>query len=158
MIDNMNLQGVADILKGIVLDTQAPKAERMQALDAIKKFERCSWRRVAMVEALNDAGVQITETGLIFGGDSSQVLKAIEASISHYMEAVGCKGEIFDEIYTIEDAATYLGISIAQMQTYVSRQKRIRGRVIGMAFTREQLDKFKEEKREPGNPNFGKKS
>ena len=52
-----------------------------------------------------------------------------------------------DDIFTMQEAAIYLGIAIDTMYKYVSRQKRIRGKMIGrsMIFTRQQLDQFKKE-------------
>jgi hypothetical protein len=157
MDERLNLQGMADILKGIVLDTQAPKAERLQTLNAIKSFERCMWRPIAMVEAFDATGIKADGRELSF--NSENVLGAIASAISYYMQAVGCRGEVFDELLSMEGAAEYLGISLEQMRTYAIRQRRITGKRLGRdhLFTREQLDSFREEMKEPGNPNFGKK-
>lgn len=47
----------------------------------------------------------------------------------------------------MEEAAQYLGVVKDTMYKYVTRQKRIRGKMIGnaMAFTRQQLNELKKE-------------
>jgi excisionase family DNA binding protein len=157
MIEDMhNTQTMADIFKGAILDDTSPKKARLGALNAIKQLERCGWHGPAMKAALAEAGVGFdngsnTITRLENGADS------ITKAISIYLESIGYTFDPFEGIYTTEEAADYLGISREMMITYASREKRIRGKMIGrsMVFTRAQLDEFKEQMRPRGNP--GKK-
>jgi hypothetical protein len=151
-----NSQAAADALKGVILDlTSVDKAVRIVSLRAIQNLERCGWRTGAFEEAMQTAGVGFDENGFSFVGEP---ITSIGRLIATYLELVGCQADDpFADIFTVDAAAEYLGISIDMMKTYAYRQKRIQGKVFGKTtlFTRQQLDKLMDEKRPAGNPNFG---
>jgi hypothetical protein len=152
-----NQQAAADALKGVILDlTTVNRDVRIAGLRAIHNLERCGWNRYAFAEAMESAGVSLDENGFSF---ADEAITSIGRLIAKYLELMSCgEGEAdpFADIFTIEGAAEFLGISIDMMKTYAYRQHRIRGKVFGKTtlFTRQQLEKFKQEMRPSGNPNF----
>jgi hypothetical protein len=152
-----NSQAAADALKGVILDlSKVDKAARIAALRHIQDLERCGWNRRAFAAAMDEAGIGFDENRFSFKEDT---LHSIGRVISIYLESVGCaQGEEdpFAEMYDMQEAAEFLGISYDMMKTYVSRQKRLRGKKVGtgMVFTRRQLEAFKEVMQPAGNPNF----
>lgn len=56
--------------------------------------------------------------------------------------------------FSTRDAAEYLGIAFETMKYHVHKAKNIQGQKIGnsLMFTREQLDKFKANRRPQGRP------
>lgn len=58
------------------------------------------------------------------------------------------------QIFSTRDAAQYLGITFNTMKYHIHYAKTIKGERMGnsLIFTREQLDKFKANKRSPGRP------
>jgi excisionase family DNA binding protein len=64
------------------------------------------------------------------------------------------KDELRDQLFSTEEAAEYLGISVAALKYHVHVAGNIDPMKIGrsLVFTKEQLDTFQEEKRAPGRP------
>lgn len=154
--DIRNTQHLADLIKGIVLDAEdLPKDRRLAALRAVSRFERCGWHPGIMADVLAEVGasVAITDGALHLPGDTAAQLDTLEAVMRRYLEQYG-----FDDapqLFTMREAADYLGISQSMMETYVIRRGAIRGNKIGRSwvFTREALDDFQaNERRAPGRP------
>lgn len=141
-----NSQAAADVLKGMV------GRKNKRALIAVQRLEQCGWSWRAFDEAMAKEGARYDENGFSFSVDIGY---AVEMLIDTYLALVGCQeSDPFVDIFDTREAAEYLGISYDMMKTYVSREKRIRGKAIGksMIFARHQLDKFKREMRPVGNP------
>lgn len=150
-----NTQTIADLFKGFVDASQnLDKAARIGAMRSIKELERCGWHGPAMQAAFDKAGIQLTEEGLSFSTKGKGALAAIEQAISIYFEFISHKPDPLAQVFDMEEAAEYLGISKEMMYTYVTRQQRLRGKKVGnsMAFSRQQLDAFKRTMRRPGKP------
>jgi len=151
-----NTQHMADLIKGIVLDAEdLPKDRRLTALRAVSRFERCGWHPRVMQDAIAevDAAVTLHDGALQVAGDPEAQLDTLEAVMSRYLDLYGFNDE--PQLFTMREAADYLGISPAMMETYVTRRGVIRGSKIGRSwvFTREALDDFQEnERRAPGRP------
>lgn len=159
MFDTLQLQNVADILKGHILDiTRVNKRRRMDGLRAIQRLENCAWNPDAMQEVFEACPLDIQFKNRIFEiqGDQDEILDAIEKIIEDYIISIGgCDPSPFDDIFDMHEAAAYLGISYDMMKTYVSREHRIRGTQKGrtMLFTRAQLDDFRDNDKKPqGRP------
>ncbi|MEL7237149.1 MAG: helix-turn-helix domain-containing protein [Chloroflexota bacterium] len=158
MLDQItNTQRMADLLKSIVLDAGgAEKDDRMQTLSAISKLERCGWHRGMMHRAIADAAPHIEsgDDGFSIPGSDAEKLAAIRAVITRYLEIFGYDEVDSNRVYTMQEAADYLDISKAMMETYVIRRGEIPGEKIGRSwvFTKETLDHFKRSKRPKGRP------
>jgi|GEM_PF-4670647 len=58
------------------------------------------------------------------------------------------------DIFSTEEAAKYLGISLSTMKYHIHVAGNLKGQLVGNSrvFAREELDTFKETKRGPGRP------
>lgn len=147
---------MADLVKGIILEAEgAPNERRLEALRVVSRFERCGWHPGMMAEALESTAgaVSLGGTTLTVAGEPEEMLDALEVMMNRYLDLHG-----FDptpNLYTMAEAAEYLGISPSMMETYVTRRGEIKGTKIGRSwvFTREALDHFQEtQRRSPGRP------
>lgn len=158
MLDTIrDSQHMADIFKGFVDKSEKlDKAARIGATRWIKALERYGgWHGPAMQAAMDMAGVGLDDKKLTFKEQGKSALAAIEKTISIYLESLGHKADpLLTDIFDMEEAAEYIGISKDMMYTYVTRQQRLRGKTVGnsMAFSRQQLDEFKKTMRKPGKP------
>ena len=160
MFDTINhTQEIADIFKAILFDlNEVPKQSRMLILRHIQRLERCAWHPAAMQDAVEACPVEFnfdTDGNYDYVGSQADVADAIESIIHKYVEIMDCEDDPFADLFDMHEAATYLGISYDMMKTYVSREKRIRGKQIGrsMVFTRAQIDNFRDnEMKSPGRP------
>ena len=149
MLENFEtMQAFADVLKKVVLDmTDIHIDARLEAINTIQRFERCRWHRIAMTDAINETQPSFTITGeaIELHASESQFLQSIEEIYHKYSQHIDCD-EILDEIFSMDEAAAYLDIAKDTMYKYVTRQKRVRGKMIGksMDFTRQQLDNFRD--------------
>ena len=156
MLENVdNIQQFADILKKAVLDADATAVARLEALDTISRFERCGWHSIAMTESIQkfQPSFTIIDSKVEITSSHSQFLQSIEEIYHEYSQHIDC--DPFNDILTMREAAEFLGISYSMMKTYVSREKRIRGKIVGTStvFTRHQLEEFRDnEMRPPGRP------
>lgn len=156
MLDNFEaVQSFADALKRLLLEaTDIPTDQRLKALNLINGIERCRWHSIAMAEAIMKANYTFEPSNgqyyLLTFPESEKVSEhlpaAIERIYNEYSQLIDCD-EVLDQIYTMEEAAIYLGVVKDTMKKYVSRQKRLRGKMVGksMIFTKRQLDDFKRE-------------
>jgi len=150
------LQHLADLLKGYIDRSDAPRPLQQRLFKLLIQFERSEWQPNAMVKALRDSGLSI-EGGQVESstGESIQGVRMIAGVLCEYLERVGYVEDPFEQVFDADEAARYLNVSRAQLDTYVSRQKRLRGRMKGgaMLFTRQELQQFnQEERRKPGRP------
>ncbi|MEM6282697.1 MAG: helix-turn-helix domain-containing protein [Chloroflexota bacterium] len=158
MLDHINnTQRMADLLKSIVLDASAAeKDDRLKTLSAISKLERCGWHRGMMRQAISetDQPIESDKDGFGIPGSDTEKLAAIRAVISRYLAIFGYDDADSRRVYTMQEAADYLGISKSMMETYVIRRGEIPGEKIGRSwtFTKETLDHFNRSKRPKGRP------
>ena len=152
-------QHLADLMKGYIDRSSASRDLKRHALKTLVTFERCEWQSNAMVKSLAGSGLFIECQKLESStGDSTQGVRIIAGVLGEYIERVGYVQDPFEFILDMDEAAQYLGVSRSQMDTYVSRQKRLRGRLIGgaMLFAKHELDQFnREERRKRGRPAKG---
>ena len=159
MLDHIkNTQQMADLFKAVVLDAdEAPQDERLSVLRTISLLERCGWHRGVMRQAITESAPTLTinEAGAVaLEGDAAEQLDAIQAVIINYLDTYGYEYSPTADLYTLQEAADYLGISAEMMTTYVTRRGKIKGERIGRSwvFTRAELERFKATKRSPGRP------
>ncbi|TXH53842.1 MAG: DNA-binding protein, partial [Desulfurellales bacterium] len=78
------------------------------------------------------------------GTSAADALDTIDTVLREYVQRVAPS-----KLFTMEEAAEYLGVGIDQMYTYVSRQKVLRGLKIGRStvFTQAELDTFNRHQR-----------
>lgn len=148
-----NVQQLSDSIKSIILDAgdDVPKPVRMDALRALTRLENCYWQPGMMQDAyatLAKPHFQFTDTGIMV--DDKYLHTAIwQITQCILLYAQHATHNPFDDLFTMEEAAEYLGITRDSMLTYVSRQKRLIGHMIGrsMVFTKHQLDDFNASRR-----------
>lgn len=153
-----SMQQFADWLKGAVLDMEeVDKQLRLSALRTINRLERCPWHSIAMADALEAVAQSRTIDGRTLSalGAGDDFLTNVTRIYDEYCQLIDCGQNDIDDIYDMREAADFLDISYNMMKTYVSREKRIRGKQIGrsMVFTRQQLEDFRDNQmRPPGRP------
>jgi len=158
MDDIRDTQHMADLIRGTVLDlTDAVKSQRVEVLRTVSRFERCVWHPGVMSQAMEesaDGALTVTPRSLtVDGEDPTDALTLLDAVMTRYMDLQG-----FDpapQLYTMAEAADYLGISPSMMETYVTRRGDIKGSKIGRSwvFAKDALDHWQEnQRRAPGRP------
>jgi excisionase family DNA binding protein len=154
MVPIRSTQHMADLIKGVVLDADDVSIERrLEALRAVSRFERCGWHPGMMSQAIEEAGAGMTVTASSVEISGANRLDTLEAVMSRYLDIFGFEDQ--PVLFTMAEAAEYLGISQSMMETYVIRRGEIQGSRIGRSwvFTREALDRFQsEQRRSPGRP------
>jgi excisionase family DNA binding protein len=130
----------------------------MRVLRTVSTFERCSWHPGVMSQAIEEMGggaIAVRSRSLTVTGQTepTSVLATLESVMMRYMELQG-----FDpapQLYTMAEAAEYLGISTSMMETYVTRRGEIKGSKIGRSwvFAKAALDHWQAtQRRAPGRP------
>lgn len=130
--------------------------------DTIQQFERAGWQPVAFDMALDEIG------GFVFSYDGKLIIDhepkdqtpaAIQSLLEHYLKLIDFKDPAVDttipDMFSLEEAAAYLGITVDGMKYHLYRGKNIEpsfkfGKKIG--FTREDLDAFKLTMKPAGRP------
>jgi hypothetical protein len=153
-----SMQDFTDWLKSSVLDMEGvDKQLRLSALRTINQLERCPWHAMAMTDAIEVvANSRVFDRHTLLAlGKGDDFLNNVTHIYDEYCKLIDCEQNELDAVMNMHEAAEFLGIGYDMMKTYVSREKRIRGKQVGrsMVFTRQQLEKFRDnDMRPPGRP------
>lgn len=158
-IYELNLQNVADQLKSLVLPLK-PSDHRRRAVAAIKHFEARQWQPGAFVEAmsrvwpgqfaLDDQG-RLSYTPAT--GDPSEVCDAVGRLVVEYsIMVMPDEDPQPPKLYTTEQAATYLGMSVAGVKKHIYKYGDLVAVMHGhdLLFSQQDLDALKAVERRPG--------
>ncbi len=158
-IYELNIQDIADQLKSLVLPL-APSDQRRRAVAAIKHFEARQWQPGAFIDAMSRAHpgqFALDDQGRLSytpaSGDPGELCDAVGRLVVEYSILV-----MPDEdpqppkLYTTEQAAAYLGMSVAGVKKHVYTYHDLAGMKQGhdLLFRREDLDALKAVERRPG--------
>lgn len=152
-------QRMSDALKRVILEaTHIKPPRRITSLNLLTAFERHDWNVYEMREVIADMELSLTFTedavGIVGEGKDAELeaVQSIDNLVVEYMERMPNQEP---ELFSIQDAAEYLGISRSQMKKYIHPVNRVGGRIVGNSriFTRRELDKFNAVERRPvGRP------
>jgi excisionase family DNA binding protein len=156
LYDLTNTQTVADMLKAQI-ERSATDSDRSAAMQILQRFERSSW----IPQAFEDA-VEAAPGDFEFDGDQlvykprDNSASEIAAVLARYLELVAPTEQPVNvsDLFTTEQAAEYLKMSVRGVKKNIHETKRLKpARRVGRAllFTREELDRFRnEEDHKPG--------
>lgn len=152
-------QQMSDALKRVILEaSQVGSNRRTRTLNLLTSFERHDWNVHEMrdVIAEQSPALVFTDDTVAPAGEGRDAeldaLAAIDNLVVEYMERMPT---VEPELFSMHDAAEYLGISHVQMKKYVNPRNRVGGRIVGNSriFTRSELDRFNATERRPiGRP------
>jgi len=141
-----NIQTLADRLKAYIQAADVHPAMKRIVLRSVTLFEAAPWIPLALEDILTEqnTGLELSADEVKFNGPVGDALDAIDNILRLYVQRVAPA-----KLFTKEDAAQYLGIGIDQLNSYVSRQKILRGMNIGrsIVFTQAELDTFNRHQR-----------
>lgn len=167
MLKHNDQQAVADTLKALVQnDSNAPAPLQRAALNGVSRFEQGYWQHQIMNEAA--ASVPPFETGIVLrpceptptASDVIALLDVYALLLSEQMPGIAAAVGTLDttpQLYTTEEAAEYLGLTLDGIKKHIHRvepDRRLRGIERGgvLVFTREALDAFNSTRRPAGRP------
>jgi hypothetical protein len=166
MFENMQHQNVADQIKRLILAVRprrdrAVADQKRRAIRALKAFEACGWYPWLLGEVVKAAGpgrLIKDEQGRLAcesGADQpGEAVATILAVLENYLARAGCPLPADPEIFSVADAAEYLGLSPRGIKYHLYETGQLTGEVKGktLVFTREELDRFNEARQEVGRP------
>lgn len=145
-------QPVADDLKRLVNDAKTQPQIRKVALHSISRFEKLVWQPRAFEDAIAATGFSFDGQGFSFdrsaSSDDLDAASAVIQLVDNYVAVLA--GELglttSAQVYSVDEAADYLGMSVQGVKYHVYQSKLLRGEVKGksLVFTKAQLDAFRE--------------
>lgn len=157
LYDLTNTQAIADMLK-TQIERSATDADRSAAVRVLQRFERASWTPQAFEDAAASAPGDFTfEGGRLVYKPSDNSASEIAAVLEKYLELVAPIEPIvaLSDLFTTQQAAEYLGMSIGGVKKNVHTTKRLRpARNMGrsLMFTKAELDRFQREEKHTTGP------
>jgi hypothetical protein len=156
LYDLTNTQAVADMLK-TQIERSAPDADRAAAVGALQRFERASWTPRAFEDAAASAPGDFSFIdGMLYYKPSDNSASEIAAVLNRYLDLIAPSEPVVNvsDLFTTQQAADFLGMSVAGVKKNVHTTKRLRpARSMGrsLMFTRQELERFqREESHKPG--------
>lgn len=156
-------QYVADRMKAFVLAADTSKSTQLLLLRTIKDFEKLPWIPLALEDAQKAVAPSLRmDQNLTISceGGIDDALLAIDAMLRKYATLVQPNIITAPKEYTADEAASFVGISRAQFDTYASRKKIITGRKVGTSilYREDDLERLKASRKPAGRPSGSSKN
>lgn len=155
MLNSISVQTVADHLKGQLHKLPHHLAGWQKVQQSIAALERCPWVPLYL-KRIVDAMFPLVEFGdneIVIAGTETDRLNFIDHIIQRYIVACTPVGEL----YSMDAAATYLGVSYDQIKNWTSRGEGfhpLKGASVGKAlyFSAAELEIHQKLRRGRGRP------